>query len=271
MAAPTETSPSLPRAGEPSSKAYRVKLEVFEGPLDLLLHLIRKNELDVCDIPISLITEQYLQYVALMKELDLEVAGEFVLMAATLVHIKTRMLLPRPPEDAVAEPSEDPRQELVNRLLEHQRYKEAAKELYQREIIQDRIWGRPTGAPITEEGAELVDVSLFDLLSTLRDVIERAKGRIAIEVEADRLTVADRIQRIADALEKEASIPFERLFEDAASRREIIVTFLALLEMIRLRMIRVLQRAAFGSIWVFRRGEEQTAREAIEPKPELEP
>lgn len=271
MAQELDTSSPAPGEPEPSRRSYRVKLEVFEGPLDLLLHLIRKNELDIINIPISLVTEQYLEYVDLMKELDLEVAGEFVVMAATLVHIKTRMLLPHSAEPSSEEVADDPRHELVTRLIEHQRYKAAATALLQRELLQDQIWWRPpiASTPITEDGEQLIEVGLFDLLATLKEIIERAKGRVVIEVEPERFSVNDKIQLIADRLQAEPSVTFESLFEDARGRREIIVTFLALLEMIRLRMIRVLQRAAFASIWVFRRGDEAPVpEEPVEAAPE---
>lgn len=258
MSEPLTPEPQPAEASAPGH--YRVRLEVFEGPLDLLLHLIRKNELDIFNIPLSIITEQYLGYVGLMKELDLEVAGEFIVMAATLVHIKTRLLLPRPPDEQVAGDAEDPRQELVQRLIEHQRYKAAATALYQREIIQDQMWTRT--APLAKPGVEddgMVEVGLFDLLATLKDIIERARGRIVIEVEPERFSVADRIQHITEVMDVSGSVAFDQLFDDARSRREIVVTFLALLEMIRLRMIRVLQKSAFGTIWLFRRDGDASA------------
>ena len=264
----TEQSNAAPPTADANraSSPYRVRLEVFEGPLDLLLHLIRKNELDVFNIPIALIIEQYLEYVDFMKELDLEVAGEFIVMAATLVHVKTRMMLPRPPDElqTVGE-LVDPRQELVQRLIEHQRYKAAATSLYEREIIQDRIWSRPASAipPLAEDGETLLEVTLFDLLATLKEIIDRARGRLVIEVEPERFSVNDKIQLLADLLSGASSIEFAKLFEEARSRREIIVTFLALLEMIRLRMVRVMQGASFGPIWVFRRGSESPAKDPV--------
>ncbi len=244
------------QSGALGGGAYRVRLDVFEGPLDLLLHLIRRSKVDLFDIPIAIITEQYLGYLALMKELDLRVAGEFIVMAATLVHIKTQMLLPRPETAEEERGEQDPRMDLVSRLLQYQQYKEAATDLYEREIVQDHIWPRPE--PLAESAGEtLIEVSLFDLLSSLQEVINRAKDRIVIEVDRHRFSVNDKIAAITDRLAATDSIPFQDLFEEAGSREEIVVTFLALLEMIRLRMLRVLQKASFGQIWVFRRGDEE--------------
>jgi segregation and condensation protein A len=243
---------------------YPVRLENFEGPLDLLLHLIKKQEIDVYDIPISLVTRQYLDYLELMRELDLEVAGEFLVMAATLIHIKSRMLLPRPaPEQE--DPTEDPREALVLRLIEHQRYKAAAELLHERETVRSAQWHRPDErvAEIAGEQCEPeLEVDLFSLLTAFRAVLERAKQRPRVVVPAEQLSIEVRIEQLLARLSETEACGFEDLFADTASRADLIVTFLALLEMIRLKLVRVFQTGAFGAIRVYKR-----ARPADAPRP----
>jgi segregation and condensation protein A len=230
---------------------YQVKLETFEGPLDLLLHLIRENQVDILDIPIALITEQYLGYVKLMEELDLGVAGEFLVMAATLVHLKSRMLLP--PEEIAAgeEPPEDPRAELVDRLLEYQRFKEVAGELAAREAEQNLRHTRG-GPPLVGEVEGPLSLSLFDLLAAFRRVLARAEGGPVLEITRETLDVGQRLLRILDALNAESPIPFPGLFAGQRTRPEIIVTFLALLEILRRGLASARQPEPFGEIMVYR-------------------
>jgi len=243
---------------------YPVRLANFEGPLDLLLHLIKKQEIDVYDIPISLVTRQYLEYLELMQELDLEVAGEFLVMAATLIHVKSRMLLPRPaPEQE--DPGEDPREALVQRLIEHQRYKAAAELLHERQTVRSAQWHRPdervadlAGEPYEPE----LEVDLFSLLTAFRAVLERAKQRPRVIVPAEQLSIEVRIEQLLARLSETEACGFEDLFADTASRADLIVTFLALLEMIRLKLVRVFQTGAFGAIRVYKR-----ARPADAPRP----
>jgi segregation and condensation protein A len=237
---------------------YKVKLEVFEGPLDLLLHLIKENEIDIYDIPIALITQQYLEYLDLMKELNIELAGEFLVMAATLIHIKSKMLLP-PSEDEteVEEEIEDPRAELVQRLLEYKRFKEAAEELALRETEWRDVFPRQPVKPeslIGEEEPILSDISLFDLLSALRRVLERVPEKAFYEVTREELSLKEKISMLLERLESKEGLTFDELFSQDTTKAEVIVTFLALLEVIRLRLVRIFQSEDFGVIRMSRAG-----------------
>jgi segregation and condensation protein A len=222
---------------------------MFEGPLDLLLHLIQKNELDITNIPIALITEQYLEYLKLMKVLNLDIAGEYLLMASTLLLIKSKMLLPRSFEEEEEE-GEDPRAELVRRLLEYQKYKKAAEELERRPILDRDVFIRSIPANGEESAKEeQVEASLFELLEAFRKVLERARPEAFLEVILDRLTVEEKVQEILSLLQKEMrSVAFHRLFSEQSSRREIIVTFLAILELVKMKLIRIFQSASFETI-----------------------
>jgi segregation and condensation protein A len=251
---------------ESSPDAYHVKLDQFEGPLDLLLHLIRKHEVNVYDIPISLITEQYLGYIDLMQEMNLDVAGEFLVMAATLIHIKSRTLLPRPDPAQDDAETEDPREALVRRLLEHQKYKAAAELLHDRETVRGAQFGRPDASVARAAGdayeAEL-EVDLFTLMSAFRGVLERASRRPRMVLPPDQMSIEDRIAQLLGRLSETEACGFEDLFTDGdGSRSFMIVTFLALLEMIRLKQIRVYQTGGFGPIRVYKR-----ARPADAPHP----
>jgi segregation and condensation protein A len=228
---------------------YTVRLDIFEGPLDLLLHLINKDELDIFNIPISLITEQYFEYLKLMKVLNLDIAGEYLLMASTLLHIKSKMLLPQLPQDEEEE-GEDPRAELVRRLLEYQKYKMGAAELARRPMLDRDVFIRliPAGEEETEE-KERIEVSLFDLLEAFRKVLERTKAEAIHEVILDRLSVEDKIQEILALLQREnRSLAFHLLFPDQVSRRVIIITFLAILELVKMKLVRIFQVAPFEVI-----------------------
>jgi segregation and condensation protein A len=247
---------------------YPVRLENFEGPLDLLLHLIKTSEVNIYDIPIALITQQYIDYLELMQELNLDVAGEFLVMAATLIHIKSRMLLPRP-DPAQEDPEEDPREALVRRLLEHQKFKAAAELLHERETLRSAQWTRPDGrvAEIAGEPPEPeIEVDLFSLISAFRAVVERAKQRPKLYLPGEQLPIEDRIEQLLARLSETEACGFEDLFADVQTRAGLIVTFLALLEMIRLKLVRVFQSGALGPIRVYRR-----ARPADAPKPILDP
>ncbi len=231
---------------------YQIKLEMFEGPLDLLLHLTREHQIDILDIPIAKITEEYLRYLALMQELDLDVAGEFLLMAATLIHIKSKMLLP-PEEGAEGEPveEEDPRAELVDRLLAYKKFKEAAQTLGLLEAEQAQLHRR--GAPsidLTVEGP--LAVSLLDLLRAFRDVLRRADVPAPMEITPEELNVGQRIVLLLDRLASESPLEFSRLFEGSARRTEVIVTFLALLELLRRRLATARQAELMGPIMIYR-------------------
>jgi segregation and condensation protein A len=252
---------------EPSPDAYDVKLDVFEGPLDLLLHLIRKHELNIYDIPIALITEQYLSYIGLMEELNLDVAGEFLLMASSLIHIKSRMLLPRPDPSATDEGiEEDPREALVRRLLEHQRFKAAAGLLHEREILRSAQFVRPDARVADVAGEEYepeLEVDLFSLLAAFRGVLERASRRAKMGLPPAQISIESRIDQLLARLSETEACGFDDLFGDGdGSRGFLIVTFLALLEMIRLKLVRVFQSGGSGPIRVYKR-----ARPADAPHP----
>ena len=248
-------TPEPPSDFESILEDYPVRLANFEGPLDLLLHLIKKNEVNVYDIPVALITQQYLDYLGLMRELDLEMAGDFLVMASTLIHIKSRMLLPRPAPDQ-EDPEEDPRDALIRRLLEHQRYKAAAELLHERETVRSAQWHRPderVAAIAGEDYEPELDVDLYSLISAFKAVVERAKHRPQVIVPGHALSVEARIEQLLAQLSEHAARSFEELFEDMRDRAGLIVTFLALLEMIRLKLVRVIQIGPFGDIRVYRR------------------
>jgi segregation and condensation protein A len=228
---------------------YTFRLEMFEGPLDLLLHLINKNELDITNIPIALITDQYLEYLRLMKVLNLDIAGEYLLMAATLLHIKSKTLLPSP-SDQEEEEGEDPRAELIRRLLEYQKYKKAAVELEERPLLDRDVFIRLIPLESEEPAEEeRVEVNLFELLEAFRGVLERVKAETVHEVILDRFSVEEKVQEILSLLQREnRSIAFHFLFSEKASRREIIVTLLAILELVKMKLIRIFQPAPFETI-----------------------
>ncbi len=243
---------------ESSRDAIPIHLENFEGPLDLLLHLIRKNEVNVYDIPIALITSQYLDTIKLMEELNLDVAGEFIVMAATLIHIKSKMLLPRPETAAGVDGEEavDPRDELVRRLLEHQKFKAAAELLHEREQVRSAQWGRPDErvAPLAgDEYEPELEVDLFSLLTAFQAVVQRAKVRPRVLLPPEQMPVEVRIEQLLARLSETEACGFEELFADVQDRSGLIVTFLALLEMIRLKLVRVFQSGSFGPIRVYKR------------------
>jgi len=227
-----------------------IKIPVFEGPFDLLLHLIRENKLDIYDIPIALITGRYLEYLGIMKELNLEIAGEFLVMAATLIHIKSRMLLP-PDEQAPPEEQEDPRIELVQRLVEYQRYKDAAGNLKIREEEWIKVFHRePISSDEEEEGElYLFDLGLFDLLDAFKKILDKAPPEVG-SITKETLTVKDRMSVIMEIIEGQAVVRFEDLFKENVTRIQLIITFVALLELIRLGLTRVYQESQFGSIFV---------------------
>src|SRR5687768_7012800 len=236
-------------------EAYPVRLQNFEGPLDLLLHLIKKHEVDIYDIPIALITSQYIEYIDLMQELNLDVAGEFLVMAATLIHIKSRTLLPRP-DPAQEDPEEDPREALMRRLLEHQKFKAAAELLHERETLRSAQWTRPDG-PIAEIAGEApepeIEVDLFSLISAFRAVVERTKARPKMYLPSEQMAIEDRIEQLLSRLSETDACGFADLFADMQSRSGMIVTFLAVLEMIRLKMVRVFQAGVVGPLRVCKR------------------
>ncbi len=242
---------------ESSLEAYPIRLSNFEGPLDLLIHLIKKNEVNVSDIPVALITEQYLAYIELMQELNLDIAGEFLVMAATLIHIKSRLLLPRPPSEGELEgDEEDPREALVRRLLEHERFKAAAEQLHDRETFRSAQFMRSDAAvaDVAGENEEPeLEVDLFSLIAAFRGVLERAATRPKVLLPPEQVSIESRIETLLTRLSEHEACGFEELFGDVSSRGDLIVTFLALLEMIRLKLVRIFQSGSFGPIRVYKR------------------
>ena len=239
---------------EQTELPYQVRIENFEGPLDLLLHLIKKNEINIYDIPVAMIAQQYLEYLEAMEELNLNVAGDFLVMAATLLQIKSKMLLPVDETADDDEDGPDPREELVRRLLEYKAFKEAARQLDDQEKIWREIFRREQ-APLVEEVEEelpLENVSLFDLVDALKEVLERNPSSRLIEIIPDNLTVRERMNLILETLEGKDSVSFAALFEGSGHRMVVVVTFLALLELMRLRIARVFQAETFGPILVSR-------------------
>jgi segregation and condensation protein A len=239
----------------------RVQLEIFEGPLDLLLHLIKKNEVSITDIPIASITEQYLATLDLMESLSLDVAGEFLVMAATLIHIKSRMLLPAGADEADEDEGGDPRNELVRRLLEYQRFKDAADQLEQREILTRDVFIR-SAMPAEEAAAPgFRELSVFELLNR---VIDRLPKDVFHQVELDKITVREKMTLLLDKLRAEGRVVFEELFDQAKTRMDVVVMFLAMLELVKVRAIRIFQEQATGPIVIeAAAGMEQAAEVAI--------
>lgn len=228
--------------------AYHVKLEAYEGPLDLLLYLIKRDEVDIWDIPIAQIAGEYLEYINMMKLLDLDVIGEFLVMAATLMKIKSRMLLPQ--EEAIEEEIEDPRSELVEQLLEYEMYKERAKTFKELEETQSKLFTRPpAGIPASEPTFE---ASLFDLLTAFRNVMKEKAPEIVREIVPFKITLEEKVDQILERLKKKDRISFSLLFKECLSKGELIVTFLALLELIKQRRVRIHQPKLFGEIAVYR-------------------
>jgi segregation and condensation protein A len=236
---------------------HKVKLDVFEGPLDLLLYLIRKDEVDIYDVSIERITSQYLEYLETFRMLDLEVAGEFVVMAANLIYIKSRNLLPvhqQPPEDEAEE--EDPRWDLIRQLIEYKKYKDAAYRLLQRELHQETLIARIPEKPDFKEADTLLksEVGIFDLISAFQKVLKKIENKREDlrEIFEENFTVSDKIDHIMRTVQSDESIAFSTLFATAASRMEIVVTFLALLELIRLKQFRFQQESLFAEIEIRR-------------------
>ncbi|MFQ5951921.1 MAG: segregation and condensation protein A [Candidatus Omnitrophota bacterium] len=238
---------------------YKAKIDIFEGPLDLLLFLVKKEKIDIYDIPISRITEQYLEYLELMKMLDLDIAGEFLVMAATLMHIKSKMLLPPDEENVFEEEEEDPREELVRRLLEYKKYKEAAARLQEMYDSGRKIFvHKGTGDRekiVTDDGSEYFEASLFDLIGAFKKVLSEVSKETFHKAVKDKFTVRDKIHAIYHVLAQQPKAYFTSLFKDVRNKDEIIVTFLAVLELIKLREIVIVQKDFFGEIEIIRNPE----------------
>ena len=235
---------------------YAIKLDIFEGPLDLLLYLIKKNQIDIYNIPIALITRQYLDYLNLIKSLNLDLAGEYLVMASTLIHIKSRLLLPVPEEPSPEELEDDPRSELVRQLLEHQAFKEAADLLTQRPILERDVFKRAAALPEEKrssgaEEEELVEASIFELIEAFHQIVSRLDQKELLEIDLEKLSLSDIINDVMERLTREKNLTFDELLGEKRERRRIVYTFLALLELIKLKMIKAYQTAAFGVIRIF--------------------
>jgi segregation and condensation protein A len=245
---------------------YQCKIDIFEGPLDLLLHLIREQKMQIHDIPIAKITQQYIDYLNLMKELDLEIVGDYLVMAAELTRIKSKTLLPvQETEEEDGEAGVDPRAELTRRLLEYQRYKEAAFELRQREYDRQQVFIRGTELELEdEEGTEtMVEASVFDLLQAFQGVLKNNSYKKDYEIHVSTYSVSDRISYILEIINASESITFESLFTVLNSRQEVIVTFLALLELMRLNLLRIQQSNQFGAIRIYQAANQEIQNEVL--------
>jgi segregation and condensation protein A len=229
-----------PEALDPN---FRIELPNFEGPLDLLLHLIRKHELDILDLPIAFITDKYLEYLDLMQGLNLDIASEYLVMAATLAHIKSKMLLPRPPEDQEDDDEHpfDPRAELIRRLLEYQKYKTVAADLGERAISGRDVFARGGPPPSADGSPPLKEVSVFKLLDALKRIAARVNADLSLEVDAERMTIQERIGGLVELLQVRRRCRFDELFEGVSTSYDLVVTFLALLEMAKMRVASIYQ------------------------------
>ncbi|HXF06543.1 MAG TPA: segregation/condensation protein A [Blastocatellia bacterium] len=242
--------PDATVAESAAASAYRVKLDVFEGPLDLLLYLIKKEQVSIYDIPIARITEQYLDYLRAMEELDITVASDFLVMAATLIYIKSKMLLPPDPSDGGEDGAVDPRQELVERLLQHQVYKAAAEMLWSRAEREEGVF--PRGRLETDDVNPEVAATLFDLFAAFQRVMERLKERRELTIARDEITTAETLARLRQLIQTQEQIDVTALLEGARSLRELLTLFLAVLELVKEAMIRLVQTERFGPIIALR-------------------
>ncbi|HLW76712.1 MAG TPA: segregation/condensation protein A [Bryobacteraceae bacterium] len=236
------------------SSPLNFHLDLYDGPLDLLLDLIRKQQINIYDIPIAQITTQYMEYMARAAEMNIELSAEFIYMAATLIHIKSKMLLPRDPELEKMLPEEDPRRELAERLLEHERFKSAAEMLHQKRVVEEAVWSNPQIEQFRAEDEDPgLAVTLHDLVKTFQAVLERAKHRPLYEVEGEEVSVPDMIRYLRNVFKDESKpIAARELFERQRSRRAMICLFLALLELVKLQAIGLVQQDAFGEIGIKR-------------------
>jgi segregation and condensation protein A len=238
-----------------SEDVYQIVLtDIFEGPMDLLVHLIKKNEVDIYDIPIALITEQFLEYLEWMKSMNIDFAGDFIVMASTLTQIKSRMLLPIHEGDP--EEEEDPRQEITRPLVEYLQIKSAAEDLAARQLLGEDIFARSPGKVGELLGAEgdMVKIGLFELIDAFQKILEKISPDHLVELTADSLSVKDRISELVDIFENQKSITFDELFAADSNKGEVIVTFLAILEMVKLSLVQIAQQAQTGIIRLFYSG-----------------
>jgi len=237
------------------SAPLNFRLELYEGPLDLLLDLIRKQQIDIKDIPISHITAQYLEYLEKAREMDVDLGAEFIYMAATLIHIKSRMLLPQDPALQKEGEADDPRQELVDRLLEHEKFKNAAEMLQQKRMIEENVWSNPQAKAFGSEEDPGLAVTLFDLVKAFGEILERAQNRPVYEIEKADITISEMLQYLRDRFVEagpDQPVFILRVFEQQRTRRAMIVLFLAVLEAVKMQAVAVAQKDLFGEIALVR-------------------
>ncbi|HKP47904.1 MAG TPA: segregation/condensation protein A [Pyrinomonadaceae bacterium] len=239
----TGSSPEI--VADDTTDDLKIVMGDFDGPLDLLLHLIRQEQVNIYDIPVARIADEYLRYLQLMQELDIAVAGDFLVMAATLIELKTRMLLPRDPL-AAADEDEDPRKELVDQLLEYQKYKAAAQMLWSRATVERAVFKR---AEIeTDKNNPEVAVGLFDLLKVFQEILARHKEEVLLEIEREEVSMADMLERLRNMVMSSGELNLRVFFERATSRRELVLAFLSVLELVRSTEIKLMQKETFGDI-----------------------
>jgi len=254
-ASPADESASLAEeqpeggAGEDSGSSLRVDLDQFQGPLDLLLHLIRTQKINIYDIPIATITKQYLDYLKQADQMNIDLGGEFVFTAATLIHIKSKMLLPSDPTLPEGE-EEDPRHELVQQLIEHEKFVQAAQMLREKRMVEENVWSRPANEAFLEDEEEPgLAVGLFDLVKVFEKVLERAKNRPSYEISAEQVSVRSRVEYLKNLLlSEDGGISLREIFERQPSRQALIATFLAVLEMVRMQAVVLRQKQLFDEI-----------------------
>jgi len=233
------------------NKLYQVKLsDIFEGPMDLLVHLIKKNEVDIYDIPIAMVTEQYLSYLEWLKSMNIDFAGDFLVMAATLAHIKSRMLLPTVSDE---DDDEDPRMEIARPLAEYLQLKSAAEELSRRALLGENTFVRQPAevrdlVPLDEE---FIKIGLFELIDAFQQILKNISAEERLELTSDSISVKDRISELVDLFEEKKSLTFEELFAGAPNKSDLIITFLAILEMVKLCLVRLAQHSQTGLIRLF--------------------
>lgn len=231
-----------------SSDEMNLKLGEFAGPLDLLLFLIKQEQANIFDIPIARITDEYLKHIRLMKQYDIAMAADFLVMAATLIEIKSKMLLPREISEAAEDELEDPRQELVDRLLEHQKFKNAAEMLWSKATIERSVFSR--GKIETDENNQEINVGVFDLLNVFQKILARHKEEIQYEIEREEISLAEMLDRMKKRLAQTGKVNLLEFFEHLQTRRELVTAFIAVLEIVRTTSVKLTQNAVFGDIWL---------------------
>jgi len=246
QSAPLNVAGATPQiVSDDNTDDLKILLGEFEGPLDLLLHLIRQEQVNIYDIPVARLTDEYLRYLRVMQEMDIAVAGDFLVMAATLIELKTKMLLPRDPAAALEE-EEDPRADLVNQLLEYQKYKAAAQMLWSRATVEQAVFKRAELE--TDKNNPEVAVGLFDLLKVFQDILARHKEEVLLEIEREEVSMAEMLERLRNMVMSTGELNLRVFFERAKSRRELVLAFLSVLELVRTTEVKLFQRETFGDI-----------------------